>query len=330
MLQMGQPKIFISYSWEEKPLVLRLEKELQAAGAQVWVDHEGIRGGDNLPERISEALEWCDTLTLVWTKAASHSRWVKLEWTNAISLEKSIIPCCVDNATLPAILAHKAYVDFSDVEAGLSQLLKALRLCAPSFPAQIQQAVATANSVNHSPLQEIALLPTATKPNIKNMLHLRSTPLKLSEAEVKTRYEFFNRAYYWNYPLHKSIIDNRFDLQQNGHVVFDQLTNLMWQQSGSFKRMKFSNAEHYVSGLNKKRFAGFSDWRLPTVEEMMSLMEREKKNEDLYINSMFDKMQRYVWTADKYSAVDAVWIVYFYDGPCLRPGFRHAYVRLVR
>jgi len=43
------------------------------------------------------------------SEAANNSRWVKLEWTNAISLEKAIIPCQMDTARLPAILAHKAY-----------------------------------------------------------------------------------------------------------------------------------------------------------------------------------------------------------------------------
>ncbi len=80
-MQTDIPKIFISHAWEDKPLVRRLESELKAAGAEVWVDHEGIRGGDNLPERISEALEWCDTLLLIWSKAASQSHWVVLEWT---------------------------------------------------------------------------------------------------------------------------------------------------------------------------------------------------------------------------------------------------------
>jgi len=50
----GAPKIFISHAWEDKPSVRRLEAELRSAGAEVWVDHEGIRGGDNLPERIIE------------------------------------------------------------------------------------------------------------------------------------------------------------------------------------------------------------------------------------------------------------------------------------
>lgn len=36
-------------------LVRRLETELKAAGAEVWVDHAGVRGGDNLPKEISAA-----------------------------------------------------------------------------------------------------------------------------------------------------------------------------------------------------------------------------------------------------------------------------------
>ena len=46
-------RIFISHAWEDKPLVRRLEKELQAAGVETWVDDSRTRGGDNLPERIS-------------------------------------------------------------------------------------------------------------------------------------------------------------------------------------------------------------------------------------------------------------------------------------
>jgi hypothetical protein len=122
------PRIFISHAWEDKALVHQLEKALADAGAEVWVDHAGIRGGDNLPERINDALEWCNTLLLIWSKAAAGSRWVKLEWTNAISLEKLIIPCPLDKTPLPSILAYIAYIDFSNREQGLRELLRALQL----------------------------------------------------------------------------------------------------------------------------------------------------------------------------------------------------------
>ncbi|MGH7454917.1 MAG: toll/interleukin-1 receptor domain-containing protein [bacterium] len=130
--QTDTPRVFISHAWEDKPLVRRLETELQAAGAEVWVDHSGIRGGDNLPGRISEALKWCNMLLLVWSEAASKSHWVEIEWTNAIALRKAIIPCRMSTVPLPPILSHLAYVDFrNDINLGIAKLLHGLKLTQP-------------------------------------------------------------------------------------------------------------------------------------------------------------------------------------------------------
>ena len=61
-MPIAPPKIFISHSWDNKPLVRRLEAEIKAAGAEVWVDHAGVRGGDNLPKEISAALTQTQTV----------------------------------------------------------------------------------------------------------------------------------------------------------------------------------------------------------------------------------------------------------------------------
>jgi hypothetical protein len=122
------PKIFISHSWDNKPLVRRLEAKLKATGAEVWVDHAGVRGGDNLPKEISEALTWCNTVVLVWSQSAAQSHWVELEWTNAIALRKLVIPCRLDKTTLPALLSNLLYLDFTEIEKGITQLREAVQL----------------------------------------------------------------------------------------------------------------------------------------------------------------------------------------------------------
>lgn len=332
----NQPKIFISHAWEDKPLVQRLEKVLQAAGAKVWVDHEGIRGGDNLPKRISDALAWCDTLLLVWSKSASKSHWVELEWSNAISLKRTIFPCCVDNATLPAILAHKAYVPFSDIETRIVQLLQDLRLSKPSPSVNSEQVLQPSPRVSHSTLQE-ALRPTViTKPLVGTALRLRSTPTILSESDVKAmlrKYDFFCYEYEWSKdwsnPQGKGI-DHKFTIRQNGEMVFDHATGLMWQQGGSSESISFLEAEKYVRDSNARRFAGFNDWRLPTLEEAMSLVEREENTDGMYIDPIFDRAQWWIWTTDKSSA-SSCWAVLVLGGSC---GHHHlsygSYVRLVR
>ena len=112
--------------------------------------------------------------------------------------------------------------------------------------------------------------------------------------------------------------------------MIDHATGLKWQQSGSPNYITYANAEEYIRNLNDERFAGFDDWCLPTLEEAMSLMEREKKNGDLYIDPVFDRAQRWIWTADKESAGRA-WRVYFLNGYCYLSDFGYSnYVRAVR
>ena len=98
-------------------------------------------------------------------------------------------------------------------------------------------------------------------------------------------------------------------------LVTDQTTGLTWQHSGSEKTLTFEDAQAYIKKLNSEKHAGFDDWRLPTLEEGMSLMETEQKNGDLYIDPSFDKAQRYIWTADKLDA-SLVWVVLFSFGYC--------------
>lgn len=112
-------------------------------------------------------------------------------------------------------------------------------------------------------------------------------------------------------------------------LVSDYATGLTWQQSGSPNYMNYADAEKYVRDLDAEKFAGFNDWRLPTLDEAMSLME-PKKSGDLYIHPVFDGTQRYIWTADKYSA-SAAWVVIFSYGSCIHDPVAISHcVRLVR
>lgn len=118
--------MFLSHAWEDKLLVTRLEKELKTTGVDVWVDHSDVRAGDQISKRVSDALEWCNTLLLLWSKDAKTSKWVQLELNAAISLHKTIIPCLIDNTKLPGILSGTAHLDFHDIGMGIAKLLSAI------------------------------------------------------------------------------------------------------------------------------------------------------------------------------------------------------------
>lgn len=126
MPQTPPPKVFISYAWENQSLARQLQRDLQNDGVEVFVDYAELKGGDSLPARISKALDWCDTLVLLWSKDAAQSRWVAREWECADQLERRIIPCKLDDAVLPALMRNMVYLDFADYENGYEELCKTL------------------------------------------------------------------------------------------------------------------------------------------------------------------------------------------------------------
>ncbi|MDZ7356715.1 MAG: DUF1566 domain-containing protein [candidate division KSB1 bacterium] len=115
-------------------------------------------------------------------------------------------------------------------------------------------------------------------------------------------------------------------------MVIDHASGLMWQQGGSVEYMTYENAKKWIADLNQKGYAGYNDWRLPTLEEAMSLMEPKELNGDLYIDPKFDATQRWIWTSDLLLGESrAAWVVSFSDGGCGWDGFHDVnYVRAVR
>jgi hypothetical protein len=108
--------------------VRRLEQDLKVAGAEVWVYHSCVRPGESIIHQVNDALTWCDTLLLVWSYAASHSKWVEHEWGSVFNAGKKLIPCRIDEEPLPILLDITAYVRFQNYDQGLMDLLEALGL----------------------------------------------------------------------------------------------------------------------------------------------------------------------------------------------------------
>ena len=123
--------------------------------------------------------------------------------------------------------------------------------------------------------------------------------------------------------------DYNLKMIRGDKVVVDKATGLMWHQSGTDDRMDWYEANERIEMLNSEGYAGYHDWRLPTVEEAVSLLEPSKKNGNLYIDPVFSKKQKYIWTGDKCGS-RAAWDVCFRDGSILRDGIRnigYGYVR---
>ncbi len=158
---------------------------------------------------------------------------------------------------------------------------------------------------------------------------------KTSINDMLKQHDFFCKEYGWSKGYSNpdgSGFHNEFEEQKDGKVIYDYASGLMWQKSGSYKQMDYDEAKAYVDQLNNNRFAGYNDWRLPTLEEAMSLMEPTENNDRLYIDSLFDKTQMWILTSDLFSPSNT-WFVDFSSGSyyyCNEIDPTSSYVRAVR
>lgn len=80
----------------------------------------------------------------------------------------------------------------------------------------------------------------------------------------------------------------------DGRVVVDQRTGLMWQRAG-LDITSVLSMKRKIEELNKDGFAGFHDWRMPTMEEAMSIMDKEVNSKDIHLNLCFSKEQPFIF-----------------------------------
>ncbi len=102
--------------------------------------------------------------------------------------------------------------------------------------------------------------------------------------------------------------DKRFANLGDG-TILDRKTDLLWMEKDYWqmeaKWVNWYTAREYSQRMNNKNFAGYSDWRLPTPEEAVTLYDRRKRNVDkdgdkIFIDSMFPKGAGWgTWTSDE-------------------------------
>ena len=125
-------------------------------------------------------------------------------------------------------------------------------------------------------------------------------------------------------------IPNEYVDNKDGTIT-DRATGLMWQQSGADNRMNYSKAQAFIGELNQSRYAGYSDWRLPTVSELISLLEPAKNKRNRFISPLFNIKQQCCWSSDD-RLPGSSWSSHFKLGDvrCYNRGFSDHYVRAVR
>lgn len=158
---------------------------------------------------------------------------------------------------------------------------------------------------------------------------LRTTPTTLTEDDIAAMI----RAYgFYEGRIHPDQdIFNRYVriVLQNDVVVHDATHHLFWA-TGLVVRASFENAGEVVSTLN---YAGFQDWRVPTVEELVSVLT-PRQGTYHYEKAFLEFQAEGAWSADRVPSAGSEtfgWFIRFDTGQVVSlPGEEYQRLLLVR
>jgi len=105
---------FISYSRANSEFVVRLAKDLKAAGHDIWLDQLDIPKGARWDDELEKALRTCTTFLIMLSPESIKSQNVKDEIGYAIDSGKHILPIMIKQCEVPFRLRRFQYVDFTN------------------------------------------------------------------------------------------------------------------------------------------------------------------------------------------------------------------------
>jgi len=154
------------------------------------------------------------------------------------------------------------------------------------------------------------------------VIRLRSTPKALSKADIVTmiREKGFHHpddyAAVGLSPRITGTLTHEYERKTlyGDKIVIDHTTGVIWQQRPT-AFVPGKNVQLFVEEVNANRYAGLSHWRLPTIEELASLLTAPEQAID-FIDPVFDMPYWYCLSADtvKGEASPSAWGVFFEEG----------------
>ena len=121
------------------------------------------------------------------------------------------------------------------------------------------------------------------------------------------------------------------DFTKSGDIVTDTSTGLQWQDDVDAKNntRTWSGAIDYCENLT---LGGYSDWRLPNINELKSIVDRSKYSPAI-ADGFSNVRSGYYWSSTtRANDSDVAWVVSFYYGSVSNYGVKNRshYVRCVR
>ncbi|MDR3631856.1 MAG: protein kinase [Desulfocapsaceae bacterium] len=94
----------------------------------------------------------------------------------------------------------------------------------------------------------------------------------------------------------------------DAHHIRDLNTDLIWQTRGSGYTLDWLQAEKYIATLNRQKCLGRDTWRLPTLAELLTILQPPTVTRDFCLHPAFQKDIHWLWSSDWYTKKQA-WMV---------------------
>lgn len=114
--------VFISYSHQDEEFVLRLARQLEERGAEVWIDRGDIHAGAEWQRKIAQAVENCAAFLFVVSQNSVDSTYVAQEFALAKAHQKPVFPLIYRKTKIPDPLQEQLFnSQFIDFRTGSYQ-----------------------------------------------------------------------------------------------------------------------------------------------------------------------------------------------------------------
>jgi hypothetical protein len=311
------PRIFISYAKEDIRLADEIRRLLTLADFDPWMDSAGLLAGDPWEARLAEVLRTSDFVIALLSEHTAGG-YQETELRIAANSRPGgrdasvpfVLPCALGRLlrgnlqdVIPEGFDPDAVIRFWNVQADWRQLHEALysSACATGLSPPV-----LLRSKPGTDFDEAAATPMIVRRNFFDAS--RNNTGRPPAASLTT--------------------------SLNGAIVEDWATGRAWTRAcaAPLPYLGQRRAGMVGSTANSQRLGGASDWRLPTLEEAMSLMTGEENARGLFISPHFSD-DGYVVTCDAQvgGGGSFVWVAAYAQGDCLQvPADAPVAVRLVR
>ncbi len=115
--------IFFSYSRKNSDQAAVVINKLRASGFVVWQDVSDIHATEDWTQKIGAGLDEAALVVVLWSKAASESKWVKQEIDSGIARSKPITLLLLDSTPLPIMLSATQGITAGSIDQAVKTLV---------------------------------------------------------------------------------------------------------------------------------------------------------------------------------------------------------------